>query len=645
VPAFVDDEARECHRVVWAGSSLSRVGQRPSMHEIAEFLRRQPPFDDLDERELERVAGTAEIEYFPSGTTILGQDEEPPEHVRVIVRGSVELVDRGRVLDVLGEGDMFGHPSMLAGLPTGFEARAQEDLLCYRLSAETVIGLFARPAGLRYLSRTLLARPRPDGSALLAGVDPAQGPVRALLREPPVVCEAGTTLRDAARAMADAGASSALVRLPERGFGILTEHDLGLRVVADGTPNDAPVTEAMSAPAYSTGPDSPGTEVMLEMLDRGIRHVPVISPAGEPLGILTDVDLLAVETRTPFWLRRSIDRAADVEELREAVGQLNPTVIALHDAGLPPARISSIIAIVADAVTRHLIELSMRELGPAPCPFTWLALGSLGRREVTPSSDVDSALAWDGEAEDPEQRGYMRDLAGRVTEGLAAIGFAADPHGATAADPLFERSVSAWRQEVHDCIENPGDQKALILISLLYDARAVYGSGSASEILGELRHARRRGLLRLLLRLALVHRPPTGFLRFRDSPRDLVVEHSGEHRGHLDIKEGGVLPIAAIARFAGLAAGALTESTRERLRAAADAGRLTPIEAQTLEEAYDLFWGLRLEHQIEQMRQGSTPDDFIDPKALNPLTRRYLREAFHAVRSVQRALANELTYG
>lgn len=615
------------------------------MHDIIEFLRHHPPFDDLDERELEELVETVEVEYFPAGTTILRQREEPMKYVRVVIRGAVELVDRGRVLDVLGEADMFGHPSMLSGLPTGFEARAHEDVLCYRLPGDAVVPLLARPAGLRYVARSLLGRPKPEGSSWLADVDPTHKPVKTLLRERPVVCEPSSTIRDAARAMADAGASSALVRLPDRQFGILTDRDLRIRVVADGTPNDAPVTEAMSAPVYSTGPESPGTEVMLEMLDRGIQHVPVISASGEPLGVLTDVDLLAVETRTPFWLRRSIDRATDTGELRTAVSQLNPTVIALQEADVPPAQISAIIAIVADAVTRRLIELTIDKLGAPPCAFTWLALGSLGRREVTPSSDVDSALAWDGDNEDPEQQRYMNALAGRVMEELAATGFAADPHGATAAQPLFERSVDGWREEIRHCIEHPGEQKALILISLLYDARPVHG-GATADVFEEFRHARsRRGLLRLLLRLALVHRPPTGFMRFRDSPRDLVVEHSGEHRGHLDIKEGGMLPIAAIARYAGLAAGAITESTRERLRAAAAADKLTAEEARTLEEAYDLFWGLRLEHQVEQLRQGVEPDNYIDPKALNPLTRRYLRDAFHAVRSVQRALSNELTYG
>ena len=81
-----------------------------------------------------------------------------------------------------------------------------------------------------------------------------------------------------------------------------------------------------------------------------------------------------------------------------------------------------------------------------------------------------------------------------------------------------------------------------------------------------------------------------------------------------------------------------TTSTRERLSSAATAGTLDGRDARTLAEAHDLFWRLRLEHQVEQMRQGAEPDDYIDIGKLNPLTRRYLREAFHAVSAVQRSL-------
>ncbi len=601
------------------------------MHDIAEFLHRHSPFDDLDERELEELARLVEVEFFAAGAKIIGDEESSTGHVRVIRRGAVELVSDDRVLDLLDEGEMLGHPSMLSGLPAGFEARAGEDTLCYRLRAEDVVPLLDRH-GL--------------GPPPLAYADPAQRPVGELLHEQAVVCEPRCTVRDAARAMTDAGASSALVRLADREFGILTDRDLREHLAAAGSPGDAPVTEAMSAPAFSVEPERPGTEVVLGMLDRGVRHVPVISRDGEPLGVLSDIDLLAVDTRSPFWLRRAVAEAGDTAELRQAAAQLRPTVLALHDADFPPARISAIMAIAVDVVTRRLIDLAIDDLGAPPCPLTWLAMGSLGRREIVPSSDVDSALVWEGDDKDPEQHAYMQALGARVVGELAAIGFAADPHGATAAQPLFEHSAEAWRQVIRHSLEHPGEEKALILISLLYDARPVHGAADAWDVLEEFRAARgRRPLLRLLLRLALFHRPPTGFRRFRDSPRDFVVEHSGEHRGKLDIKETGLLPIAAIARYASLAAGAVTTSTRERLRAAADSNTLRAHEARALEEAYDLLWGLRLDHQVEQIRGGREPDDFIDPRDLDPLTRRYLREAFGAVRSVQRALSNELTFG
>ena len=126
------------------------------MHDIAEFLRTHEPFAELDERALERLAARTEVEFFRAAEIIFRQGDPALRHVRIIRRGSVELVDRGRVLDLLGEGEWFGHPAMLSGLPTGWAARAFEDTLCYRLAAEDVVPLLARPAGLRFVARTLM---------------------------------------------------------------------------------------------------------------------------------------------------------------------------------------------------------------------------------------------------------------------------------------------------------------------------------------------------------------------------------------------------------------------------------------------------------------------------------------------------------
>jgi len=221
-----------------------------------------------------------------------------------------------------------------------------------------------------------------------------------------------------------------------------------------------------------------------------------------------------------------------------------------------------------------------------------------------------------------------------------------DEHGASAANPIFARSLASWRRAARSLSDDPTQEKALILVSVLADSRPVWSSGTAATggaAYGGLWEGRpypeQAGLLRLLARFALSFRPPTGFLR------DFVVEHSGERRGQLDLKHGGMIPIVDLARWAGMAAGVASASTLERLRAAEAAGTMDSAEAQTLAEAFGFIFSLRLDHQVEQLRRGEAPDDFIDPKALNPLARSYLREAFRAVASVQANLAAELSLG
>jgi CBS domain-containing protein len=91
-----------------------------------------------------------------------------------------------------------------------------------------------------------------------------------------------------------------------------------------------------------------------------------------------------------------------------------------------------------------------------------------------------------------------------------------------------------------------------------------------------------------------------------------------------------------------MSAGVTCTSTAERLRAAADAGTLPLSDARTLLEAHELVVGLRVRHQLDQLIAGETPDDYINPAELSPLTRSYLREAFRAVAAVQKRVAAEL---
>ncbi|HMC06741.1 MAG TPA: putative nucleotidyltransferase substrate binding domain-containing protein [Solirubrobacterales bacterium] len=620
------------------------------MQDIAEFLRTHEPFSGLDEEGLERLAELAEEEVFEAGATIFKEGEPSQDRVLMVRRGAIELAEGGRVLDLLGQGELFGHPSMLVGLPSGLEARAQEESLCYSMAASDVIPLLERPSSPSRLNRSLLRRREPGGAAAEANVasaEMAQQAARALIRREPVTCTADRPLREVSQVMSDENVNSMIVRAESGELGIVTDGDLRSRVIAEGMPVDTPVGEAVSAPLTTVGADAAGADVMLAMLDHDVRHVGVLSPRGELLGVLGGIDLVAAEARAPFALRREIARARDKEELSEAAQRLRSTVVALHATKLPPQQIGRVISVVADALIRRMIELAIESKGAAPAEFAWLALGSHGRRETVPSSDVDSGMAWGDVSEqessgpDPQRViapeggvGYMRAIAADVEDCIRVVGWRLDPHGVTASGEFSASSMDTWRRSIGHWLENPGDEKVLIASSILLDGRTVYGPAELDPRPILLEPANRTRLLPSMLRLALAVKPPTGFRG------NIVVEDSGEHRGTFDIKRGGLLPVVDIARFGALKAGATVTTTIERLRAASELEAIEPVHARTLEEAYDLFSSLRLEHQIQQLERGNEPSDYVDPKELSELTRRYLRDAFHEVAAVQKSLSS-----
>ena len=584
--------------------------------DIVEFLVQCPPFDAFDPGAVERLAEAVEVEFHPAGTTIFPKGAEAVAFLRVIRAGAVEVVDDGRVLDLMGPGEMFGYASLLSGLPTDFGTRAAEDTLTYRIPAAAASEVLAQPQGLRYLTRSMLE----DRHHLGPGPGPEiardqlRQPVSAAIRSAPVICAPGTPVQEAARRLTEAGATALVVDLGDT-VGIVTDSDLRSRVVGGGLPSDSPVSAVMTAPAFTVSSDRSGSEVLVDMLDRGIRHFPVVSPAGRVLGIVEDHDLLAVERSSSFFLRRAIHRATTIDELVEASTGLRTTVIGMSQGGVPAAEVMSVFTVVADALTRRVLDLIVAESGAPPARFTWLTLGSQARREAVPSSDLDSAVVWfDDDHTDPASiRQYLNSVATRATDVLLRCGFHPDEHRVSAADPLFVRSLSSWRRSARSFLDDPTQDKALVLVSVLVDSRSVWGDETGPLIAETFRLATARPrLLRLLAEFALAHRPPTGFLR------GLVVESTGEHRRRLDLKSGGIVPIVDIARWAGLASGVTSASTISRLGVAGASGTLSRFDAVMLQEAFELVCQLRLDHQVAQLRAGVPPTTSSTPTPWTP---------------------------
>jgi CBS domain-containing protein len=71
-------------------------------------------------------------------------------------------------------------------------------------------------------------------------------------------------------------------------LGMVTDRDLALRVLAEGrNPEATRVEEIMSTDVTSCGPDDRIDKVLTLMASRQVRRIPVVSLAGELVGLVT----------------------------------------------------------------------------------------------------------------------------------------------------------------------------------------------------------------------------------------------------------------------------------------------------------------------------------------------------------------------
>lgn len=599
-----------------------------TLDEITAFLAPHPPFAALDADTLASFAASTEIEYFPAGTEILSQEGPPTEHLYVVRRGAVELLDEGEVIDVLEEGESFGHSSLLADLPPSFTARAREDTLCYLFPVEAARALLSEAEGIRYVVTTLRSRLAHATARAHEATPWATAHVRARA-SPALVCAPDTSIREVAGRMTAEGRSVAVVPL-RSGVALLTDRILREQVVAGPRSPDDPVAALDLRPAPTIEPDRLALEALVELLERDAEALVVVD-GDDLLGVVDQAHLLDLDAPSPFLVRGRVLVAETVDDVASVLADVPRLAARLLDASVEAVDVLDVLTAVTDAATRRLTELAVAELGSPPAPWAWLTLGSAARREQTLATDQDTGLAFAGVEE--EVAPYFERFAERMTAWLARAGYAECRAGVMARNPGWRMPLKDWLELYESWLRLPTRRNVrLAMIGL--DVRGGIGpldvEPELDRLLAEL--PRFHTFLDELARAATVERPPLGFLR------DFVVERSGRHVGTLDIKTGGVLPIVNLARYHAFTVGSSARRTTDRLRAAAARGALPVDTADELQDAFATVSRLRLEHQVTQIERGELPDNQLDPRELPPLVRRRLKEAFQAIARAQSAI-------
>jgi CBS domain-containing protein len=309
-------------------------------------------------------------------------------------------------------------------------------------------------------------------------------------------------------------------------------------------------------------------------------------------------------------------RAVDQGESLEAHGRrLADAARRTVESGAGALDASREVAHLNDVLTRRLLVLAESELGPPPCPYGWLALGSQGRMEQALLTDQDNAVAYADDA----AGSYFAALAGRVVEGLRRAGLQDCPGGYMATN--WHRPLSDWRATFREWLDRPSSP-GVVEAEVFLDFRRVHGELNLDPLDAIVRSgADRPRFLILMARAAVTFRPPLRFGRI--------------HPPQVDLKRSGIAPIVLLARLYALAGGSLARHTLDRVEAAAASSQLSHRAAAQLSEAYRVLTELRLDGQLRASAAGRPPTNVVSLEELTAEQRSQLTDAFRVVREYQ----------
>jgi CBS domain-containing protein len=582
---------------------------------MSDFDLDGPPFDLLTADELQRLQRGVDLVYFDKGARPIREGERSAS-VFVVHRGHMQAIRDGRDgeerLGEYGPGDVLGAFAVMMG-QARFTYEALEQTLCLSVpAADFSHAMRDNPRFAAWFLEGLGAKHQllAEGSGgsdlaelMLTRVADAQ-------LAPALRVDAGTSLGEARRRMKAHRVSCVLVDTADGGTGIVTRTDLLDALALDGQPPTAAIAPLVRSPLIGVRHDEVLFSALVSMTEHHVERVVVLRDH-QPIGTLGMTEVLSHYSSHSHLIGLQLARAESFDDIRTAARRINGLVRTLHAQG---ARIGFLMELVSALNARVMASLFER-LVPAEHRqrMCLLVLGSEGRREQIIKTDQDNALIVDDDLDWPGLPAAMA----RFSEEVAACGWPPCPGGVMVSQPQWRHAASDWRRRI-DGWAGSSDPRDMLDFAITFDARPIAGN---PKLLADLEPAfasaaRNDVVLHHFARAALQF--PTPLTLFRQV-------RAGE-RG-TNIKKGGVFPLVHGLRTLALACGVDERNSFRRADGVVAAGGLSEALGRDVHQALEVFQRLRLRRQLEVLRAGGEPDNYLHVDQLSRLDRELLRDA------------------
>ncbi|WP_457626224.1 putative nucleotidyltransferase substrate binding domain-containing protein [Persephonella sp.] len=597
--------------------------------DVKKFLREHPPFNVLPEKEIDFIIENSSLDYIPKDSVLL-QENQYSEYLYLIIKGGFVLKKDGNTVELLETGDYIGDTSLIFNRPSSFDVKAVEDSILLEIPQDIFGKIISKhPEFKEFFTKTTIDKLTEGYKKIQAGAleDSSLITLKQFRLKEPLFCSKDENIKDIASKMSEKNLSFCLLGNKENLEGIITDKDLKDKVLSKGIdPTKITADQIKTYPVECIESDRFLFEAVLKMIRKNIKRLPVVEE-GRVLGVIEDRDIFIHQSKNILYLTKQIEVENSIENLRQLYISVEEAVEPLFKTGKDIEILQKYIAEINDRFVQKAIKLSLEEIEER-IDFSFIVMGSEGRKEQTINTDIDNGIIFTEEAD----REKAMKIGKLIIDKLLKIGFPECVGRVMASNPEWVKPVKEWEKTVENWIIRP-DPVNIMYTSIFFDYRPVYGN---LKITAELRERifnlieKNRNFLVVMTMKTLEFEPPIGFFR------DFIVEKSREHKNELDLKKGGIFPIVQGVRILALENKVSETNTIDRIRKLK--GKIGEDLSDELIESFKFLQTLRLRTQLEKIKAGKKPDNYINPEKLTKFERDLLKDAFKVVKKFQEML-------
>jgi signal-transduction protein with cAMP-binding, CBS, and nucleotidyltransferase domain len=320
---------------------------------------------------------------------------------------------------------------------------------------------------------------------------------------------------------------------------------------------------------------------------------------------------------------------------------------AMFADNLPATEIQQVLTRINNDIYRRIGEAALHEMaaagwGELPRNAATIVMGSGGRGEnfLMPDQDNGFIIADYADAEHPQIDAFFLELAERMCRDLNAVGIRYCNGYCMAINPLWRKTLSQWKAQIALWVRK-SNFVSIRLSDIFFDFQPVWGKADLAEDLRRAVTDLVRGnpvFLRQMFQETTEQPAALGFFGGFVTERE---DHA--HRGEMNLKVKGVLPLVSAVRLLALRQGSEETATLARIAALAAAGILERPEAEDLTAAFALLTDVLLRRQIADFKAGREASYFIDPQQLTKRRRGELHDALRAIDALRKRVDYEFT--